>query len=97
VCLHKRVRDERSGRAAVRSECPLRELERDHGVDQPLLGAVVEIADDAAAGRIGFGDEARARGGELSAAVGICDRGRHELGERAETALRARRKGLGLA
>jgi hypothetical protein len=41
VCLRKRVRDERPGRAAVRAECPLCELERDHGVDQPLLGAVV--------------------------------------------------------
>ena len=69
VCLRERLGDERLGLAIPLAERTLCELERDDRMDEPLLGAVVEIANDAAAGRISFGDEARARGGELVAAM----------------------------
>ena len=55
------------------------ELETDR--DQPLLSAVVEVALDAAPRLVGRSDHARARGGQLGAALRVCDRGRHELGE----------------
>jgi hypothetical protein len=54
-----------------------REAER----DQALLGAVVQVAFDAAPGLVGSGDDPRAGGGELGAAVGVGDRGADGLGE----------------
>ena len=54
---------------------PLRELERDDRVHEPLLGAVVEVAHDAAARLVARGEHAGARRGELVAAVGVRDRG----------------------
>ncbi len=42
-----------------------RELERDDGVDEPLLGAVVEVAHDPSALLVGGGEHARAGGLDL--------------------------------
>ena len=90
VCVRERLGDER----LILAQRPLCELERDHRMDEPLLGAVVEIADQAAAGRIGLGEEARARRGELISAVSVRDRGRHELGKGAKAPLGAGRQRL---
>ena len=63
-------------------------------MDEPLLGAVVEVADDAAAGLVGGGEEARPRGDELVAAVGVGDRGRDQLGELGRCAPRCPRAAI---
>ena len=70
----------------------LRQLERDHRVDQALLRAVMQIADDPPALVVGRRGDARARGGELSARVQVGDRGRHQLREVGEPALHAGRE-----
>jgi hypothetical protein len=51
----------------------LGELEGDDGMHEPLLSPVVQVADDAAAGLVGRGDQPRARGRQLVPAVRICD------------------------
>ena len=66
---------------SLSSERPLRELQRDDRVHEPLLRAVVQVAHDAAARLVARGEQARARGGELVAAVGVGDRGVEQLGE----------------
>ncbi len=49
--------------------------------DQALLGAVVQVALDAAAGGIGGGHDPRARGGQRRLGFGVGDRGASQLGE----------------
>ena len=61
------------------------QLERER--DELLLRAVVQVALDPLPCRIGGGHDPRARSGELRSALGIRDRGRHELGELGEPGL----------
>ena len=61
-------------------------------MDQALLRAVVQIADDPPALVVGRRGDARARGGELSARLQVGDRGRHQLREVGEPALHAGRE-----
>jgi hypothetical protein len=49
--------------------------------DQSLLGAVVQVAFDAAAGLVGGDDDARARGGQLGVGLGIGESGCDQFGE----------------
>jgi hypothetical protein len=60
-------------------ERSLGQLQRHDRVHQPLLRAVVQVADHATTGLVGLGDETRSRGGELVAGVGVRDRGVEEL------------------
>jgi hypothetical protein len=68
-----------------------RELQRDHGVHEALLRAVVQIAHHPSAFLGGGGDDPSARCRELGAAVGVGDRGRDELGEVRDALLGVRR------
>jgi hypothetical protein len=63
------------------SERSLSELERDDGVHQSLLRAVVQVAHHAAAGLVCLGEQTRPRGCELVTAVGVGDGGVEQLGE----------------
>ena len=65
------------------------QLERDG--DEPLLGAVVEVALEPAALLVAGLDEPRARRDEVGAGLGAGDRERGELAERAEPVLGVRR------
>ena len=49
--------------------------------DQPLLGAVVQVALDPAAGVVGRGDDPGPRRGQLGLALGVRDRAGDQLGE----------------
>ena len=60
--------------------------------DEPLLGAVVQVALDAAPRLVGGGDDARARRLQLGPALGVGDGGGDELGESAEALLGSRRR-----
>ena len=64
-----------------------RHLERDDGVHQPLLRAVVDVALQAPSGLVGGGDDARPRGGELRLRLGVGDRDGGQLGELGEADL----------
>ena len=88
----ERLGDQRMRRAVVLLELPLRQAERDGGVDEPLLRAIVQVPDDAAAGRVGLGEQTRSRGGELVLALGIQDRHRDQLGEVRDRRLGVRRE-----
>ena len=88
----ERLGDQRLRVLVVARERPLRQPERDDGVDEPLLRAVVQVADDAAAGRVGLGHQTRPRGLELRAALRVGDGGGDELGERRQAVLGARRQ-----
>ena len=79
---------ERLGRCAVVLDCLARELECHDRVHQPLLGSVVQVADDPPALVVGRCGDACARGGDLSARLKVGDRGRHQLREVGEPALR---------
>ena len=57
------------------------ELEREHGLHEPLLCAVVEVALDLPPRRVGGGHDASARGDELRALVRVRDRAGHESRE----------------
>ena len=70
-----------------------RELQGHHRADQPLLGSIVKIAHDAAALLVRGGDDSNAGGGEIRTALHVCDRGRHNLGERADARLGLRGHG----
>jgi hypothetical protein len=59
-----------------------------------LLHAVVQVALDPPPGRVGGGDNPRARGGELSAALGVRDGGRHQLRELRQALLGVGGQGL---
>ena len=76
------------GRRSVGERVP-GELERDDRVDEPLLGAVVHVALEAAAGLVGGGDHAGPGCGELRPGVGVRDPDGRELGELGETGLDA--------
>ena len=76
----------------------LRQFGRHHGLrgtqvqperHETLLGAVVQVAFDAAASLVTCGDNTGAGGGELGSALGICDRRRHEDREGTEARLGA--------
>ena len=73
-----------SAGAVVAFRAPAGQLQRDHRVDQPLLRAVVQIADHAPALVVGGGDHPCARRGELGPRPDVRDRGRDQLGERAD-------------
>jgi hypothetical protein len=60
--------------------------------DQPLLGAVVQVALDAAPGLVGGGDDAGARGRQLGLRLGVRDRGGDQLGEVGQARLGSRRR-----
>ena len=77
----ERLADERLRLSVLLAERSLSELERDDGVHQALLRAVVQIAHHAAAGLVARGEQTRPRGGELVAAVGVRDRGVEQSGE----------------
>ena len=89
-------------RHAVANVLPLRryrsldrtqfEAQRDH----PLLGAVVQIALEAAAGLVSCGDDAGTRRGELRAGLRVGDRGGDEVGEIPDPRLGFRRQRFGL-
>ena len=63
------------------------QLERDDRVDQPLLRAVVQIANHAPALLVGRRHDPRPRRGELRPRFGVRDRRGHELRELAEPIL----------
>ena len=69
----------------------LSELERHDRVHQPLLRAVVQVAHDAAASLVSCGEQARPRGVELVAAVGVRDGGVEQLRRTRPCAPRYRR------
>ena len=64
-----------------RRQRPLRELERDHRVDEALLRAVVQIADDPPALVVGGSGDARARRSELGLALRVRNGRRDQIGE----------------
>jgi hypothetical protein len=72
----------------------LRGARRQSERDQPLLGTVVQVALDPAAGLVRRGDDPPARGGQLRPALRIRDRGREQLGELLQAALRIDRQQL---
>ena len=88
--LFERVSDQRLGVLIIL--CPARKLEGDNGVHEPLLGGVVQIAYDAAAGVVVGRDETGPRGDELVARLGVRDRGGNELGEVRDSRLGVRRE-----
>jgi hypothetical protein len=57
------------------------------GCDEPLLGAVVEIALETASGLVSGNDDARARCGQRRLRLGVRDGGRDELGKAGEPGL----------
>ena len=59
--------------------------------DELLLRAVVQVALDPPPGRVRGGDDPRAGGVELGAAVGVRDRRRDDLGEFAQAPFGVRR------
>ena len=70
----------------------LGELERHDGVHEVLLGAIVEVADDAAASLVASCEETRSRGEELLAAVGVRERGLENFRELGNALLAVRRR-----
>ena len=93
--LLERLDHERGRRVVLVLERPACKLQRDHRVDQPLLRAVVQVADHAPALVVGGGDHACARCGELRPRPDVRDRGRDQLGERLDPCLRADRHRIG--
>jgi hypothetical protein len=86
-------RREQVGRVvAAPVERLLRQLERHHRLDEAVLCAAVQIADNPPALLVGRRGDACARGGELSRAFRVRDRRADELRERSEARLRARRQ-----
>ena len=81
-------------RLAAVLQRPLRELQRDDRVHEALLSPVVEVAHDAPPRFVARADQPRSRGRQLVAAVGVGDRGGHQLGELAEPRLGAGGEGL---
>src|SRR5215204_2833505 len=73
----------------VRSLPPpaLSELQADHGADELLLGAVMQIAAESAALLIAGLDDSGPRGGKLLARINVGERGRNELREVGEPVL----------
>ena len=90
----ERLAEQRPRLLGLPAQRALRELERDDRVDQALLGAVVEVANDPPARLVARGQDAGARGGELIAAVGVGDRRVEQLRELRQ-ALPPRRPGGG--
>jgi hypothetical protein len=66
------------------------------GGHESLLRAVVEVALDAPSCLVGRLDEARARGRELVAGLGVLDRVSHQLGEGRDAVLSACRDRCGV-
>ncbi len=90
-------RDQLLGLARRRRDLGLDEPQPDRDRDEPLLGAVVQVALDAAALGVAGLDDAQPRGGELVARLRARDGQRDQLGERLQAVLRPRRQRLGLA
>ena len=83
----ERLVDERGAPGRRRRRAPPGELERDDGVHEPLLRAVVDVALEPPARLVGGRDD-RARDAVSSRAVlGVRDRGRDEVGELREAVL----------
>jgi hypothetical protein len=78
-------------RSAASSASSTGELERHDGLHQPLLRAVVEVPHDLPASLVAGNEEARTRGDQLVAAVGVGDRRLEQLGELPDTLLATRR------
>ncbi len=74
--------------APVGGNIGLRGARRQRERDQPLLGTVVQVALDPAAGLVRRGDDPPARGGQLRPALRVRDRGREQLGELLQATLR---------
>ncbi len=72
------------------------QLQRDHGVDETLLRAVVQVAHHAAALVVGRGHDPGTRLGELRPRLDVRDRRGDELGELADPRLGSRRERLGV-
>ena len=79
--LLERLADERARLPRLTFERLLRQLERDHRVDEALLGSVVQVAHDPPPLLVGGRHDPRARGGELRAGVDVRDRRGDEPGE----------------
>ena len=78
----ERLRDERVGAAPSPARHRLvGDVERHDRVDESLLRAVVQVADDATALVVGGRHDPRPRGGEVRAGLEVGDRGRDQLGE----------------
>ena len=92
--MRERVAHEPGRVVVARLQRPRRELQVDDAVDEPLLGAVVQVTHHATAGVVGSGQQARPRRGELVARFGVRDRRGDEVGELAEASLvvRGRRR-----
>ena len=60
----------------IRRHLGLRHTKLQRKRDKPLLGAVVQVAFDLAAGLIGGGDDPRARRGKLGIQLGVVERDR---------------------
>ena len=90
----ERVVQQSGRRLGVRRERLAGLLERDDGVHQPLLRAVVEVADDAAPLLVAGHDQPRTRRGEVRAGLEVRDRGRDQLGELGDARLGVRREVL---
>jgi hypothetical protein len=90
----ERLRDQRRGLAGFLLQSPGRHLQRDDGVDEALLSAVVKVPNDPPALVVRGGDDARARGGQVRAGLGVGDRRCDELGELTEPQLDADRDRL---
>ena len=73
--------------AELRRRRRLRSAYLERKREELLLSAVVQIALDPPPGRIGGGDDPRARGFELAAALGVRDRCAQELRELREPGL----------
>ncbi|HEX4624829.1 MAG TPA: hypothetical protein VH231_10255, partial [Solirubrobacteraceae bacterium] len=75
----ERLGDERACGVIIGTKGPARQLEGDHGVDQSLLGAVVEVSLDLPTRRVRGRDDARTGCGELGTALRIRNRGAGKL------------------
>ena len=78
---------------AVSEPALLRELQADDRADELLLGAVVEVAPEPPALLVARLEDARPRGGELLARVGVGERVGDQLGERGDALLGVGRGG----
>ena len=77
----QRIADEPLRVTVARLERILSELQRHDRMDEPLLGAVVEVSHHAPSRLVRLGEETRAGGRQLVAAVRVRDRHGEQLGE----------------
>jgi hypothetical protein len=77
--------------SGVSLEPSLQDRQLERGRHEPLLRAVVQVALDPSPRLVGRRHESRARRRQLLSGLGVLDRERHELGERGNSILGARR------